>query len=260
MTHRNTARLFWDLGRTAHDPHLWRQGLSRDLSELFEARLLVLVEREVDRDGKLASCAPGHLFSRTLPQAKTLHRSSVRKVAVEGDYLSNPFYLSEALPEQEALSFSGFSRMGETRYRQCSFVRTLLHPLACCDGLLLALRHGATQLEFHLFRPEGGRPFSPAEIRTGQDIMSGLGELLPRMAPLGKTSLLDLPPRQRQVFTRLVQGLSEKKIASDLSLSPATIHDYVKTLYRTFSVSSRAELLASYNSPTGKPQNPLQDS
>ena len=253
MTHRNTARLFWDLGRTAHDPHLWRQSLSRDLSDIFETRVLVLVEREVGRDGKLASCAPGHLFSRTLPQAKTLHRSSVRKVAVEGDYLSNPFYLSEALPEQEPLGFSGFSRMGEVRYRQCTFVRSLLQPLACCDGLLLALRHAKTQLEFHLFRPEGAPPFSPAEIRTGQELMSGLGELLPRMAPLGKTSLHDLPPRQRQVFSRLIQGRSEKEIASDLSLSPATIHDHIKALYRTFSVSSRAELLASYHCLTGKP-------
>jgi len=253
MSLRDSAKLFWDLGRTAHDPQLWRQALTQGLVQLFEARLAVRVERKVSPEGSLSTSCPPHLFGEALPQARALHDNSVQRVAREGDYLSNPFYLSEALPEQEPLGFSGFSRMGEVRYRQCTFVRTLLRPLACCDGLLLALRHAKTQLEFHLFRPEGAPPFSPAEIRAGQELMSGLGELLPNMAPLGKTSLHDLPPRQRQVFSRLIQGRSEKEIATDLSLSPATIHDHIKALYQTFSVSSRAELLASYHSLTGKP-------
>ena len=39
-------------------------------------------------------------------------------------------------------------------------------------------------------------------------------------------------------------GASEKQIASQLGLSPHTTHHYVKTLYRRFGVSSRAEFMA----------------
>jgi DNA-binding CsgD family transcriptional regulator len=39
-------------------------------------------------------------------------------------------------------------------------------------------------------------------------------------------------------------GASEKQIANQLGLSPHTTHHYVKTLYRRFGVSSRAEFMA----------------
>jgi DNA-binding CsgD family transcriptional regulator len=52
-----------------------------------------------------------------------------------------------------------------------------------------------------------------------------------------------LTPRLSQVLRYLEQGLSEKECASELQLSYHTVHVYVKTLYRMFNVSSRAELL-----------------
>jgi hypothetical protein len=39
-------------------------------------------------------------------------------------------------------------------------------------------------------------------------------------------------------------GRSEKQVADDLHLSPHTVHEYVKALYRHFGVQSRSELLA----------------
>jgi DNA-binding NarL/FixJ family response regulator len=53
-----------------------------------------------------------------------------------------------------------------------------------------------------------------------------------------------LPPRQRQTLLALLEGDSEKQIAIRLSLSPNTVHVYVKSLYRRFNVASRGELLA----------------
>jgi DNA-binding CsgD family transcriptional regulator len=53
-----------------------------------------------------------------------------------------------------------------------------------------------------------------------------------------------LPPRQAQVLTGLVAGHSEKEIASQLGLSPHTVHDHVKALYRRFHASGRADLVA----------------
>lgn len=42
----------------------------------------------------------------------------------------------------------------------------------------------------------------------------------------------------------LARGRSEAQLAAELGLSPHTVHDYVKALYRHFGVQSRAELLA----------------
>jgi len=53
-----------------------------------------------------------------------------------------------------------------------------------------------------------------------------------------------LPPRVGQTLELLLAGDSEKQIAAKLKLSPHTVHDYVKRVYRQFGVGTRAELLA----------------
>lgn len=61
---------------------------------------------------------------------------------------------------------------------------------------------------------------------------------------LTSPSGLSLSPRARQTLQHLLAGLSEKQIASKLQLSPNTVHHYVKSIHKHFSVSSRSELLA----------------
>lgn len=53
-----------------------------------------------------------------------------------------------------------------------------------------------------------------------------------------------LSPRQRDVLHGLRRGLTEKQLGQALRLSAHTVHAHVKSIYRHFSVSSRAELLA----------------
>lgn len=54
----------------------------------------------------------------------------------------------------------------------------------------------------------------------------------------------DLPPRLIQTLELLLSGSSEKQVARKMNLSRHTVHGYVKSLYRHYRVSSRAELLA----------------
>ncbi len=54
----------------------------------------------------------------------------------------------------------------------------------------------------------------------------------------------ELSPRQHDVLERLLQGLTVKEVARDLKLSPHTVNDYVRALYKRFNVSSRGELMA----------------
>jgi DNA-binding CsgD family transcriptional regulator len=64
------------------------------------------------------------------------------------------------------------------------------------------------------------------------------------LAGTWEPNLAGLSPRQRQTLEALLEGDSEKQIASRLGLSGETIHDYVKGLHRYFGVCSRGELLA----------------
>jgi len=54
----------------------------------------------------------------------------------------------------------------------------------------------------------------------------------------------DLSPRLTQTLSHLLDGDSEKEIAAKMELSRHTIHVYVKSIYRKYKVSTRAELMA----------------
>ena len=56
--------------------------------------------------------------------------------------------------------------------------------------------------------------------------------------------MLELPPRLGQTLRCLLEGDSEKQVASRLGLSRSTIHEYVTALYRRLGVNSRPELMA----------------
>ena len=64
----------------------------------------------------------------------------------------------------------------------------------------------------------------------------------------------DLPKRQREVLELLLSGTSIREIAADLKISPFTVKDYSRALYRHFDVAGRAELAALFrNSESSRP-------
>ncbi len=65
-----------------------------------------------------------------------------------------------------------------------------------------------------------------------------------RLARFADPSPADLTPRVRQVLARLLEGDGDKQIAVRLALSPHTVNEYAKLIFRHFGVQSRAELLA----------------
>ncbi|CAN5478556.1 hypothetical protein BH09PLA1_BH09PLA1_17990 [soil metagenome] len=62
----------------------------------------------------------------------------------------------------------------------------------------------------------------------------------------GSRVTIVLSPRQKQTLRLLLGGDAEKQIAAKLSLSRNTVHEHVKTIYRSIGVSSRNELLARF--------------
>ena len=57
-----------------------------------------------------------------------------------------------------------------------------------------------------------------------------------------------LTPRQRSVLAMMIEGLNIDRAAGHLRLSPHTVNDHVKAIYRHFDVQSRSELMRRFMS------------
>ncbi len=74
----------------------------------------------------------------------------------------------------------------------------------------------------------GEAPISPGAAR----------HLLRQLRP-SRDADFDLSPRERQMLEELARGASYKEVAAKLDISVHTVGDYVKSLYRKLSVTSR---------------------
>src|SRR5690606_34764831 len=53
-----------------------------------------------------------------------------------------------------------------------------------------------------------------------------------------------LTPQERNVFTHLLSEKPIKQIAAAINLSPHTVGDHIKSIFRKYGVTSRTELMA----------------
>ncbi|APR81325.1 Transcriptional regulator, LuxR family protein [Minicystis rosea] len=113
------------------------------------------------------------------------------------------------------------------RYRRAAGIDAFIHSVRV---------HGDAGYVISIHRAWGQRPFTERERRLLDLFHRESRALLPR-APA-------LPPQLDKTLRALLRGLSEKQVAAELGLSPHTVHEYARTLYRRFGVTSRAELFA----------------
>jgi DNA-binding NarL/FixJ family response regulator len=69
-------------------------------------------------------------------------------------------------------------------------------------------------------------------------------------------SVEQLSVAQLRVLDLLLAGHAEKGVASNLEISPHTVHNHVKEIYRKMGVSSRPELLSLFVPDSKKPDVP----
>ena len=142
----------------------------------------------------------------------------------------------------EDTSWYASAHFNEVR-RPLGFGESIYAKLTTPDGRRL-------KLSFH--RESGDRPYTARDAQLIQVFNESLAGLyVTRSAASDPTQ--SLPPRLRPVLQRLLAGDAEKQAALKLGLSRHTVHEYTKTLYRTFGVNSRGELLAKFvvNCPPG---------
>lgn len=91
-----------------------------------------------------------------------------------------------------------------------------------------------------------GRPdFAPRDRTIVRETHAAIAPLVGgALARFVEPAPSDLPPRTRQVLACLLEGEGDKQIALRLGLSPHTVNQHTKAIYRHFGVQGRAELLA----------------
>jgi DNA-binding CsgD family transcriptional regulator len=106
-----------------------------------------------------------------------------------------------------------------------------------------------------IHRPQGAAPFGARDVALMKLLHDELAPLIGvRLTTEEHFSRDGLSKRLRETLSLLLEGQSEKQVATSLNLSSRTVHDYVTRLYEHFHVSSRAELLAYFISRTPMPR------
>jgi DNA-binding CsgD family transcriptional regulator len=129
----------------------------------------------------------------------------------------------------------------------CDEVRIDVHRPAGIDDTVLSYRRSMNANEYDclILKRAWGEPSFTVDERDLIDLVHTECNWVftPKGANIDHLSS-DLRPRERETLQLLLTGASEKSIAASLGVSPNTVHDYVKVIYRRLRVGSRAELMA----------------
>jgi DNA-binding CsgD family transcriptional regulator len=105
---------------------------------------------------------------------------------------------------------------------------------------------GGELIDLTLVRPrQERRDFTARQKAIVQEVHEKIAPLIGGpLAGFHEPAPADLPPRVRQTLRCLLEGDSDKQIATRLDVSRLTVNQYTKMIFAHFGVSSRAELLA----------------
>jgi DNA-binding CsgD family transcriptional regulator len=135
----------------------------------------------------------------------------------------------------------------ESSYRRSPFYQDFRRHVDC-DDYVVSIRivdFPRRPEGLMIDRPHGAPPFGRREIALLKLLHDEIAPLVGvRLATEAHLCRSGLSRRLRETLSLLLEGYSEKQVASELRLGIRTVHDYVTMLYEHFHVTSRAELLA----------------
>jgi DNA-binding CsgD family transcriptional regulator len=104
-----------------------------------------------------------------------------------------------------------------------------------------------------LYRRRGRPAFTPRQRRIAHIVLSEVDWLHYADLPSHRGSAVPtLSPRQRVVLVLLLEGRTGAEIAELLHISPHTVHDHRKAIYRHFDVSSQIALIRRFKAGDGR--------
>ena len=121
-------------------------------------------------------------------------------------------------------------------------------------SLSSAVQHGAPSARAQLHDDDHGWLLLDASPLSGIDQHSNVVVTITPASPRDVTSLLldahGLSPREQEVVTAVLAGLSTTDIAARLYISSNTVQDHLKAVFHKIGVHSRRELTAYFNGTT----------
>ena len=103
------------------------------------------------------------------------------------------------------------------------------------------------------YRHPDRKPFNKAEADLAHLALSEIPWLHEEGWPGAASSeVAKLSRQQRLTLNLVLEGLGRKEIATQMSLSPHTIGDYLKALYKHFQVSTQVELITKFQEPVSR--------
>jgi DNA-binding CsgD family transcriptional regulator len=234
------------------DPTVWRAHLLRGACQLVDGHVGMMVADYESSAGWFGSMnvtalvgLPPHLQTRVQPAMSSLNQRQVEDIA-ENE-------LPAILSTNEDIKRQGWTTAALSQicdadsYHSSPWYLNFRKPLDCDDGLtsIRILDVPRRPEVIAIDRPHGAPPFGAREVALIKLLHDEIAPLVGvRLTTEEHLSRDGLSKRLRETLSLLLEGYSEKQVASELTLATRTVHDYVAMLYEHFQVSSRAELLA----------------
>jgi DNA-binding CsgD family transcriptional regulator len=246
-------RLAGEVSEVGNDVHLRRAHILDGLLGLVGGCAAVCSELEPGGDGASAWAVPG---SVTCAGALGGELRAMIERYVTGQLAALDPCIPPLLRDEKPVATVRRAQLiDDSQWQRSDHFNLIRRPLRFGESIYAKLTTPAgrhLKLSFH--REMGDSAFSDRDARfihLFNENLAGLYVGVPAAQATTPRSpnedlIETLPPRLRPVLGRLLAGDAEKQAALKLGLSPHTVHEYTKVLYRTFSVNSRGELLAKF--------------
>lgn len=238
------------------DPADRRRHALTEYARLIGSRAVVTLRSRNDADGRARSAIDG--------EAIGLDGNEVRFFTCDfysGDPVCpmRPFFVDPPrATDGTGIAYRGAlteQLLSQRSYDMDLYVNEVIRPYGLESTCISRARNERRGVDVGLadFREIGDRPMGGREAAIHRLFHANLlARLYPQSNADADAALRatpadpveSLPPRLKPVLRLLLDGDAEKQVAAKLGLSPHTVHQYVKVLYKTLGVSSRAELLA----------------
>jgi DNA-binding CsgD family transcriptional regulator len=246
---REMLRLLGECRELGDDPIVWRHRLMGGIARLVDA--------DFAAGGEMQGCATGAVRSSGAAVWGLDHGFDLRGLQIIWEWNAVDPYYSQlwkraherlqqgprpefTLARQQLLSPREWDRSPDYQIA----MRTL-----GADAVVHSFRqlpHGGDQHDGVCWFRAAGRPtFDEREVALMELIHEEATRLIGGpLARFDEPRPSQLPPRVRQVLHCLLEGDSDKQAAARLALSPHTVNQYTKQIYRHFGVNGRMELLS----------------
>jgi len=247
------------------DPPAWREHFLRGACQLLGAHVaFMLADFEPDRGwfGNLGVTSvvglPAPLSTMVQPAISKMNQRRFEDVSE--NYFPGTMKLNADIERQGWVTVAGSDLVDDDSYHASSWYQTFFKQIDCDDYMVsirvvdVPRRPEAITID----RPHGAPRFGAREVTLLKLLHDEIAPLVGvRLTTEEHFSRDGLSRRLRETLALLLEGHSEKQVATSLNLGTRTVHDYVTRLYQHFNVSSRAELLAYFVRRTPVPRSQI---